>query len=223
MKKHVFVATPTHSGKVTVQYCQSVIGLTEICLKNKITVTRSFIIGNSFIADARNRCVRDFLDSPATDLLFIDDDIGFDPYGAFRLIQSKEDVIGGVYPQKTDNLVFNIGLSPGCQNKGRLMEAEYIGAGLLKISRKAIERMREAYPQQVYRFAKIDEGRSADIPNLFGPEDLDSFQGEDVAFFRRWQKMGGKLWCDPDINMCHTGVKDFVGNFSGLLRKVEAA
>lgn len=219
MRKHVFVATPSHSGKVTVNYCQSLVGFVDICIKNKVAVTRSFITGNSFIADARNRCVRDFLDSDATDLLFIDDDIGFDPYGAYRLIQSKEDVIGGVYPQKTNDLVFNVGLREGCKTKGRLLEVEYIGAGLLKISRRAIKKMMEHYPKQVYRLARLDEGRSEDVPNLFGPEDVNAFQGEDVAFMKRWQKCGGKVWCDPDINFSHTGIKDYTGNFSDLLSR----
>lgn len=221
MKKHAFIATPAYGGSVCVIYVQALIDLAVILLKNKIPCTRGYICNSALVHDARNRLVRDFLASPATDMLFIDADIGFDPYAGYRLLMSKEDVIGGAYPQKRDNLLFNVGLKPDAVTKGRLMEVDYLGTGFLKISRRAIETMIQKWPQRQYGDHQIGKGM---VPAVFDTSmDNGKLQGEDVLFCRRWQECGGTVWLDPDMAFGHVGTKDYIGNFADLLRKANAA
>lgn len=219
MKTHAFIATPAYGGVVTVPYLQSMIDLAILLMQAKIPLTRGFIVNSALVHDARNRLVRDFLASPATDLLFIDADIGFDAYGGLRLIRSKEDVIGGAYPKKTDNLMFNAGFRSDAKTKGRLISVDYLGAGFLKISRAAILKMIATWPERQYGDSDNDA-----VPAIFDTcMDGGKLAGEDVLFCRRWAECGGTVWCDPDIDFCHTGTKDFTGNFGEILKRAAAA
>jgi len=49
--------------------------------------------------------------------------------------------------------------------------------------------------------------------------------GEDIYFQARYKEMGGTIWCEPDIDMGHIGIKEWKGNFHKHLmscRDVEA-
>jgi hypothetical protein len=43
--------------------------------------------------------------------------------------------------------------------------------------------------------------------------------GEDVYFQKRYQEMGGKVFCEPNVNMGHFGIKEWKGNFHEHLLK----
>lgn len=37
--------------------------------------------------------------------------------------------------------------------------------------------------------------------------------GEDIWFQVQYKRMGGTIWCEPDINMGHIGIKEWKGNY----------
>lgn len=41
--------------------------------------------------------------------------------------------------------------------------------------------------------------------------------GEDIYFQKRFKEAGGEIWCEPDINMGHFGVKEWTGNYNNFL------
>jgi hypothetical protein len=41
--------------------------------------------------------------------------------------------------------------------------------------------------------------------------------GEDVYFQARYKEMGGKIWCEPNIDMGHIGIKEWKGNYNNHL------
>lgn len=41
--------------------------------------------------------------------------------------------------------------------------------------------------------------------------------GEDVYFQQRYKEMGGMIWCEPNIDMGHFGVKEWKGNYQNYL------
>lgn len=46
--------------------------------------------------------------------------------------------------------------------------------------------------------------------------------GEDVYFQQRYKEMGGIIWCEPNINIGHFGVKEWKGNFQSHLLSLKA-
>lgn len=217
MDRHVFIATPSHSGEVCCEHAKSLFETTTACLMNGIPYSHAFSIGNALIHDARNRMVGWFMASPATDLLFIDADIAWDASDAIKLITSPHDVIGGAYRQKRDDAeMYNVANPvPGATG---LIECDYLGTGFLKISRRAIERMTEALPETRYQ-----DSDGNPIHAIFDTANIDgTFIGEDALFCRRWRELGGKVFMAPGMTLWHVGRKAYGGNFAQLIAREKA-
>lgn len=41
--------------------------------------------------------------------------------------------------------------------------------------------------------------------------------GEDIYFQQRYKEMGGRIWCEPNIDISHYGVKEWKGNYQEWL------
>src|SRR5207302_4877147 len=109
--------------------------------------------GNSNLAQARNELAARFLASGATDMLFVDDDMGWNHGDVVRLLASDKPVIGGVGARKkpfddTDpnKWCYRPLAGPRNQNGGAI-EVETVGTGFLKITREPFERMIAAHPE----------------------------------------------------------------------------
>jgi len=216
--KHVYIASPVHSGQVCVEYVNSLMNTLPHLAQNGVAYTHAFIIGNALVHDARNRLVAWFLETECTEMLFIDADIGWQPEDALRLIRSPHDVIGGAYPQKRDDReLYNVaGLKPG---PTRLLECDYLGTGFLKISRRAIEKLIEVHADKRY-----GDPHGKRCYGLFEtPIEGGKLTGEDAEFCRRWRATGGKVFIDPDMTLHHVGQKPYRGNFGEMISKAEAA
>lgn len=150
----------------------------------------------NFIHPARNRLADEFLASDYTDLVFIDDDMGWDIGGFMRLMSHNVDVVGAICPRKTDPRQWNVNLlhrADGSRiEQGGLLECAYVGTGLMRIRRSVIEHMPRCF----------DAGYESS-----------GFIGEDAWFCREWRRNGGRIWADPDITISHTGLKEWRGNY----------
>ena len=84
-------------------------------------------------------------------------------------------------------------------------------AGFLRISRKALAKMRDAYPELLAR----DKKRGRWMYMLFDPMIVDKEPlGEDFAFCERWTRLGEKIFVEPDIDFGHFGFMTFTGNLA---------
>ena len=215
-RRHLFIATPSHSGEVCCEYTKSLIETLPFLVQHGVAFTHSFIMHNAIIQDARNRLVGWFMASEATDMLFIDADISWEPEAALRLAISPHDVIGGAYRQKREDAeMYNAsGLKPG---GARLIECDFLGTGFLKISRRAIEKLTAAHRDTKYQ---DDDGHPC-----YGLFDVQigggTIIGEDALFCRRWRATGGKVFLDPDMTLYHIGAKAYRGNFAELIARAE--
>lgn len=105
-KYSLFVATPMYGGNCTGIYTSSLLKLQKICQHHSIDMECHFIFNESLIPRARNYLCDEFMRSKYTHMMFIDADIGFDPYDVLRLMglqignPSEYNVIGAVYPKK---------------------------------------------------------------------------------------------------------------------------
>jgi hypothetical protein len=194
-------------GTVWINWVNSYVHTIILLANNGYSTQLQAMTGNALIQYARAMLAQMFYDeTDCCDLLFVDSDISWDPEGALRLIQSPHDVIAGVYPAKVEG-------TPIFQTRGvrngytSLIETDGVPGGFLKISRRAIKKMRAAYPElkAIYR--------EKEVHMLFDPMIVDTLPlGEDYAFCERWIRLGGKVFVDPDINFEHHGRKVFTGN-----------
>lgn len=98
--RHLMIATPCYGGVVHMPYVRGMELLTASLTAMRVPLSVRRFGGDSLITRARNRLVSEFLRSDATDLLFIDADIGFSPKDVQALTMGDFDVVAGVYPKK---------------------------------------------------------------------------------------------------------------------------
>jgi len=210
--KKVMIGTPTISGNVWANYQHSLIESMVLAAKHGWVTQTNLMSGNSLINSARAIICQDFMDSDCDCLFFIDSDLQWDPEGFVRLIEAPVDVIGGAYPIKKDGPVeFHIkvnGKAPKSDGRPILVETTKIGGGFVKITREAIKRMQQAYPDVKAKY------RGRDIYMLWDPLIVDgNVCGEDYSFCERWTRIQGKIYVWPDIDFGHYGMKSWHGNF----------
>jgi hypothetical protein len=191
------------------------------------TATWSVIKGNPYIQHVRNRFVADFMSRPdCTEMVLVDDDLSWAYGDAARLLQHSTDIdiVGGVYPKRSNDLQFtaepeNPGEEPDANG---LLPMAYMPTGFLRISRRAIETLLNAYPHLMYA---EDSRKDAKIlcalfwleihPNEAG---VPTMMGEDVAFCKKWRDLGGKVYADTRLTFNHHGMTNWHGRYDDYLR-----
>ncbi|RPI88730.1 MAG: hypothetical protein EHM41_00205 [Chloroflexi bacterium] len=222
--KSLCIGTPFYEHKAFSPYIASLVRLLQCCAAANIPVSSVNVDGDSFIDRSRNTIIYMFLESGATDLLWIDSDESWDTEGAFNLIRSPEDVVCAGYPNK--NIWGEMGIVPKIYD-GKLVpnlygqiEIERGIGGFMRVRRHVFDQIIAADPTLFY----FDTGTHQPGPfyDFYGPiQDYENgvIIRDDWAFFRRWQNRGGKIWCHPDITITHYGTEGKKGNYKEWLVK----
>jgi hypothetical protein len=223
--RSVFIATPIArqpARQYTFSLAKTLVHLAQLSIR----CWMQQVVGNSNLPRARNELVASFLASDYTDLLFIDDDMGWQANDVVRLLASPRAVIGGIGCKKvmcadTDPQKWCLRTLGGQirQDDMGAIEVEAVGTGFLKIERSVFERMQLIHPEwkrrgwpnmpaptreQYYEFFR------------FSHEGEEEF-GEDIGFCREYRSMGGTIWIDPTIKLIHVGEHEYTGNLEALL------
>ena len=198
----VIFGIPTHSGLV---HSRCILGLfaTQSLLHHKgIEYDVIFLTECTYLPVARNTIVAMFMeDKDATDLFFIDSDVGFGPEAVVKLLERPEEIVAGIYPLKRDEGGFPVAIKRidgiPVEHNG-LIEADALPTGFMRIKRSAIETLQERYPELKYEpnivnVAGTDVKEVYDLFNM-GALGSSKWTTEDFAFCERWTEIGGQLW-----------------------------
>lgn len=202
--KHVFIALPTYRGPGQ---------RTENALENSTAIAavkgwRVDIVprmGDSCLPRARNVLFTQFLLSQATDMLFADDDMGWSADDFVRIMEHDAAMVGGAYRARgpKEFYVFrSLGEELRRESNG-LIEVEGLGCGFLRITRDAAETLVTHYPDDWYHDVTVPDMKVRDM-FAFSVEDH-VLRSEDYNFCRKWRWTGGKVWCDPTLELDHDG------------------
>jgi hypothetical protein len=228
-QRMVVFMTPCLSSHVSMDFHMSM--LTTEDELNKRGISRAHVLrpGDPYLAKVRSKMASDFLrDYPAADsLFFIDDDVGWPAQKAVDFVRYDKDIVGGIYPKKTDNNEWPVQLD---MEGGRPVEENGLvrvmlaPTGFLCIKRPVLEQMAAKAGQYLNTVQLVNPAKHWNIfdmgfflPDGTRPYPMDGrvgeFWGEDYYFCRKWRDMGGHIWIDPDIEFTHTGKKTWRGNF----------
>lgn len=225
----VVIGTPTRGG-CHPDFVLSLLDTHQLFASHGIGVFWLPLTGDSLVPRARNEIAAMALANPeATHILWIDDDIGWQPEDALRLLMHEADVVVGLCPRRdgrerppVERFVFNP-LDTGSNEapidpRTGLLEVAAGGTGFMLTTRTVFERLAEAYPES--RIQASDDPDD-DILNAALPWLHDYFPlyvehgrylSEDYTFCHRWRALGGKVLADLTIQLRHYGQTIYTGD-----------
>ena len=209
----LFVAIPAYDRKVTCETARSLLNEQGAAALVGIDLQVSFVPGSSLITQARNQAVRDFINSDADRLIFIDSDVAWEPGSIVKIAGHDVDFCGGAYRYKDEDEAYPVGWLPNDElwaNAAGLIEVGMLPGGFLSLSRDVFVKLAKAHPGRVYSF----HGHPFQAFFHCPPGD-----GEDGAFCRDWRDIGGQVWLDPELTLTHVdGGRQYVGHIGNWLK-----
>lgn len=103
-KPKIYLLTPCFASICYVSYVYCLMRTVEMCKQYNIELQVEFCRNDSLVSRARNNLVaRAMADPDMTHIMFIDNDITWDPLDMLKLMVSDKQLIGGIYPLKNYN------------------------------------------------------------------------------------------------------------------------
>ena len=230
----LFSVTPIIDGQVNHGYVHSLLGIQQACLTVGVPFSWSFVIGNSMLVAARNRCVAQFMDeTKSTHMLFLDADISVHWEDVMMAMIADKDIVAlpclkraidwgrsvGMmrkHPEVaaeaiqavlgTPNFVLD-SAAPNPTNQDEelgLLEATHAGTGAMIISRRALEKYQKAFPDRWY-LEDVGGVTHRTVEYFrYGRRD-NHFIGEDYTFCDDWRSIGGKIYVKLNARSTHAG------------------
>jgi hypothetical protein len=212
-QQRVHICMPCYGGMLTESTFMSYIKWSNTCRQLGLDWTMETMTNESLISRARNTLVAKFLNNPtSTHLMFIDADIGWEPWHLLVMLNRDVDVIGGLYPMKTLPVKWVVNGFDGAETgPDGLQEVSKTGTGFMLVKRHVFEKLNShpavkpfnndiGLPKELDKYLKtyydtaVRENR---------------YYSEDWTFCENWRDLGGKVWVDKRVLLKHTGTYVF--------------
>ena len=209
----VHICMPCYGGMLTESTFMSYIKWANTCRQLGIDWTMETMTNESLISRARNTLTAKFLNNKeSTHLMFIDADIGWEPWHLLVMLNRDVDVIGGLYPMKSLPVKWCVnGFEGAEEGPDGLQEVSKTGTGFMLIKRAVFEKL-NAHPA-TKPFAN-DIGLPPEL-NPYMKTYFDTavrenrYYSEDWTFCENYRDLGGKIWVDKRVLLKHTGTYVF--------------
>jgi len=214
----VHICMPCYGGMMTEQTFMSFIKWGNTCRQLGIDWTVETMTNESLISRARNTLTAKFLNTPeSTHLMFIDSDIGWEPWHLLVMLNARKDVIGGLYPMKSLPVKWCVNGIPGKESgtpeDPNIVEVSKTGTGFLLIKRDVFEKLNQ---HPATRPFNNDIGLPEEL-NPFMKTYFDTavrenrYYSEDWTFCENWRDLGGQVFVDKRVLLRHVGTYVFDG------------
>jgi hypothetical protein len=250
----LLVATPSHRGIFCMAYMNSIVGLQKHCVANGIDFQVATTEKISMIDRARNMLASVFLlQTTATHMLFIDDDMGFNFNELVKMFEWRDkDVVAAMYPKKKFDWqrVKQIVLSHPDIDPAQLPGLAAAYDGMFVLPGETSEMLEMTLAEKPVPVMIVGTGlmlisrqcllrllEKADLPTIekdkvtggniyefFKTQIVNGDQmGEDYYFCNLVRHHGGEILGCPWINVTHTGQYSYPGDLKALARHVPKA
>ena len=210
----VHICMPCYGGMLTEQTFMSFVKWANTCRQLGIDWTVETMTNESLISRARNTLSAKFLHTEgSTHLMFIDADIGWEPWHLLALLNADKDVVGGLYPMKSLPVKWCVNGIPGQVEdpESSLIEVTKTGTGFLLIKRDVFDKL-NAHPA-VRPFTNdigLDPALNQYMKTYFDTAVREGrYYSEDWTFCENWRDIGGQVWVDKRVLLKHVGTYTF--------------
>ena len=222
----VHICMPCYGGMMTEQTFMSFIKWGNTCRQLGIDWTVETMTNESLISRARNTLTAKFLNTPeSTHLMFIDSDIGWEPWHLLVMINARKDVIGGLYPMKSLPVKWCVNGIPGKENgspeEPNIVEVSKTGTGFLLIKRDVFEKLNQHPATRPFNNdIGLPEELNPYMKTYFDTAVRENrYYSEDWTFCENWRDLGGQVWVDKRVLLRHVGTYVFDGASQDKLYK----
>lgn len=216
--RKVMIATPCRDGSTSVHYTNALANSVKFAMTQGIELCPWFMPGEALVQIARNELLAIMLGPNGqdfTDVVWIDDDMGWAPDFIPRLLAHDVDVVGAVCPKKSSEIGWNVRMLPTgitVNDKG-LAPVHYVGTGFLRMSRKACQALWDA--GEPYTRGGGPERRMAFDLAI---DDQGELVSEDNLACHTLREKGLDIYIDATLTCTHTGPQTFGGDFHAWLK-----
>jgi hypothetical protein len=144
----------------------------------------------------------------ATHLMFIDADIGWEPWHLLVLLNRDVDVIGGLYPMKTMPIKWVVnGFEGAEEGPDGFQEVSKAGTGFLLIKKGVFGQMNNHPAVKQYKNdIGLDPIYDQYLKTYFDTAVRQNrYYSEDWTFCENWRDIGGKIYMDKRVLLRHSG------------------
>ena len=185
MSTSLLIGIPSYNGQVHHAFASSLASAAIDLHTRGINTDIRFITGRH-LPDARNALCRAMIEGGCSHLLFADCDMSWPGDLPARLIAHGCDAVGAIYQSHRCG---DFEISAPRPAEGGLREVNFVGTGMLMLSRNWCAAMLRAYGGAPFMFVHLP-GR---------------FIAEDVVALQRWRTRGGKVFADASCRVLHYG------------------
>ena len=209
-QQKVHICMPCYGGMLTESTFMSFIRFSNTARQLGLDWTVETLTNESLISRARNTMTAKFLNTPnSTHLMFIDADIGWEPWHLLLLLHANKDVIGGMYPLKSLPVKWCVNGFNGAKTEedNKLQEVSKTGTGFLLIKRHVFEKL-DAHPSVIPFINDIglDPALNNHMKTYFDTDVREGrYYSEDWTFCENWRDIGGEVWVDKRVLLKHSG------------------
>jgi len=209
----VHICMPCYGGNLTESTFMSFIKWANTARQLNIDWTMETMTNESLITRARNTLTAKFLaNTDSTHLMFIDSDIGWEPWHLLVMLNRDVDVIGGLYPMKSLPIKWCVNGFEGAEEGPEgLQEVTKTGTGFLLIKRHVFEKLK-GHPavKPFNNDIGLDPNLNQHMKTYFDTAVRENrYYSEDWMFCENWRDIGGKVWVDKRVLLRHTGTYVF--------------
>jgi hypothetical protein len=210
----VHMCMPCYGGQLTESTFMSYIKWANTARQLGLDWTVETMTNESLISRARNTLTAKFLHTKeSTHLMFIDADIGWEPWHLLVMLDAQKDVIGGLYPMKSLPIKWCVNGIPGQPEAPdqNLIEVSKTGTGFMLIKRDVFEKL-DAHPatKPFKNDIGLDPALDPYMKTYFDTAVREGrYYSEDWTFCENWRDIGGQVWVDKRVLLRHTGTYTF--------------
>ena len=209
----VHICMPCYGGMMSEQTFMSFIKWANVARQLGMEWTVETMTNESLITRARNTLTAKFLQNKdSTHLMFIDADIGWEPWHLLVLLNRDVDIIGGLYPMKSLPIKWCVNGFDGAETgPDGLQEVTKTGTGFLLIKRHVFEKLNKHPAVKPFN---NDIGLPTEL-NQYMKTYFDTavrenrYYSEDWMFCENWRDIGGRVWVDKRVLLRHVGTYVF--------------
>lgn len=223
----VCIVTPAYTGKVTVEYFNSMIQNFNDLNHHKIPWRIICAVGDSLITRSRNTLASMALGSDCSHIVMIDDDMKLPPWAVRKLLYNDKAVVGVAYKtRKHDSPKYTCSFLDNktefmIEGKTGCMKARNVATGCICIHRSVFENLKKFVPKYAIEesFNQFNDHNYAYFDT--GIDD-GKYWGEDFKFCKLCrEQLSLDVWLDTSFTPGHVGNIVIEGDIRQLFRPAE--